>query len=136
MLQGGDIIKGDGTGEICIYGKSFADESYAVKHCRPGLLSMANSGPHTNNSQFFITTNKAPHLDDKHVGFGMVTKNLEALWKLEECGSASGGARCDVTIVSCGIHPKTEWPTREKDWIPDEMKKPEIVDPDDPFADF
>ncbi len=83
MLQGGDIINSNGTGSISIYGDNFKDENFIFKHDKPGLLSMANSGPNTNGSQFFITTVPTPHLDNKHVVFGKVVNGLNYVQQLQ-----------------------------------------------------
>ncbi len=83
MLQGGDILNGNGTGSTSIYGDQFKDENFIKKHDKAGLLSMANSGPNTNGSQFFITTVPTPHLDGKHVVFGEVVRGIEHIRKFE-----------------------------------------------------
>jgi peptidylprolyl isomerase len=102
MIQGGDFTKGDGTGGESIYGRKFADEGFSVLHDSPGLLSMANSGPNTNGSQFFITTVPTPHLNGKHVVFGRVLEGMEVVKAIEQCGSDSGRTSAIIKIVDCG----------------------------------
>mmetsp|Transcript_22954 Transcript_22954/g.33558 ORF Transcript_22954/g.33558 Transcript_22954/m.33558 type:complete len:173 (+) Transcript_22954:42-560(+) len=102
MLQGGDFTKANGTGGESIYGSKFADENFVLRHTGPGLLSMANSGPNSNGSQFFITTVETPWLDGKHVVFGSVTNGMEVVRAIEEVGSGSGRTTQKVSIVDCG----------------------------------
>ena len=100
MLQGGDIINGDGSGSVSIYGEKFNDENFSVSHSKPGLLSMANSGSNTNGSQFFITTVETPHLDGKHVVFGEVVKGFEYIKVLEGVRTDNNDRPYqDITIV-------------------------------------
>ncbi|AXA50689.1 peptidyl-prolyl isomerase H (cyclophilin H) [Malassezia restricta] len=103
MCQGGDFLNGDGTGSFSIYGDKFADENFILKHDAPGLLSMANAGPHSNGCQFFITTQPAEFLDGKHVVFGRVVEGMLTVRKVEQvpCG-ANNRPRMDVRIVECG----------------------------------
>jgi peptidylprolyl isomerase len=102
MLQGGDIIVGNGTSGESIYGPRFKDENFLHRHTEPGLLSMANSGPNTNQSQFFITAAPCPWLDGKHVVFGRVTENMSLLRDMEALGSASGKTSRRISIANCG----------------------------------
>ncbi|XP_046543730.1 peptidyl-prolyl cis-trans isomerase 7-like [Haliotis rubra] len=103
MIQGGDFTKGDGTGGESIYGETFKDENFTDKHTKPGLLSMANCGPNTNGSQFFITTVVTSWLDGKHVVFGKVVEGMDIVEKLEAVDTDRGDApkkRC--LIHDCG----------------------------------
>eukprot|EP00310_Coccolithus_braarudii_P023199 CAMPEP_0183330982 /NCGR_PEP_ID=MMETSP0164_2-20130417/397_1 /TAXON_ID=221442 /ORGANISM="Coccolithus pelagicus ssp braarudi, Strain PLY182g" /LENGTH=284 /DNA_ID=CAMNT_0025499335 /DNA_START=47 /DNA_END=903 /DNA_ORIENTATION=- len=102
MLQGGDFTNGDGTGGESIYGEKFADENFKLKHTGPGTLSMANAGPGTNGSQFFICTVKTSWLDGKHVVFGKVIDGMDVVKKIEGFGSGSGKTSKTITIVDSG----------------------------------
>ena len=117
MIQGGDFLHADGTGSTSIYNNAaFADESFAIKHTRPGLLSMANSGPNSNGCQFFVTTAATPWLDNKHVVFGQVLgeeddggESMRVVRMLENTKTGGAGGRgsgerpvLDVRIVECG----------------------------------
>ncbi|CAE8712173.1 unnamed protein product [Polarella glacialis] len=106
MCQGGDFTVGNGTGGESIYGGKFPDENFAGKagkHTGSGCLSMANSGPNTNGSQFFVCTGQTPHLDGKHVVFGTVVEGLDVVKKVEAVGSGSGATSQPVVIADCGM---------------------------------
>lgn len=107
MVQGGDFTAGDGTGGESIYGLKFEDENFILKHERKGILSMANSGPDTNGSQFFITTTRTPHLDGKHVVFGRVIKGMGVVRSCEHIpvGEADRPT-ADAMIFDCGELPE------------------------------
>ncbi len=102
MCQGGDITHGNGMGGESIYGERFADENFSLKHGEPGLLSMANAGPNTNGSQFFITTVVTEWLNGKHVVFGKVVEGMDIVKKMEFQGNSNGTPKQNVMIADCG----------------------------------
>lgn len=102
MVQGGDITAGDGTGGKSVYGENFEDENFKLRHTGPGVVSMANSGPHTNSSQFFICTEQTGWLDGKHVVFGSVVTGLDIVRQMEQCGSMTGETSKRISVLDCG----------------------------------
>jgi len=110
VCQGGDIVSDDGLGSDSIYGGDFDDENFQLKHDRPGMLSMANDGPGTNGSQFFLTCAPAPHLDGAHVVFGSLVEGLETLRRMEGAGTNDdsdeendGKVTTPVVVVESGV---------------------------------
>ena len=103
IIIGGDITRGDGTGNESIYGKEFEDETFKVKHDRPGILSMYNKGPNTNGSQFIITMAPIPWIDGKNVAFGEVIEGMEVLRVVESLGTKTGKPKKSIRVKECGL---------------------------------
>jgi len=112
MCQGGDFTNHNGTGGKSVYGEKFEDENFCLEHTGEGVLSMANAGPGTNGSQFFLCTAKTSHLDGKHVVFGKVIEGYEIVKKVEEVGSQGGETSKRVEVTACGELPLAEWPKK------------------------
>nr|BAF81521.1 putative peptidyl-prolyl cis-trans isomerase [Brassica rapa] len=110
VVQGGDIIHGDGKGSESTYGGTFPDENFKAKHSHAGVVAMANTGPDSNGSQFFITTIKATWLEGEHVVFGKVIQGMDNVFAIEGgAGTYSGKPRKKVVIADSGEIPQDKW---------------------------
>merc|ERR1711878_164960 len=117
MIQSGDFSEGNGKGGESIYKEMFEDENFELKHDEPFLLSMANKGPNTNGSQFFVTTAPAPHLDNLHVVFGQVVSGKEVVKEIEDLDTDKKDRPLqDARVVNCGeLMRKAAKPKKKKE---------------------
>merc|ERR1712176_49465 len=127
MIQGGDFTRGDGTGGESIFGTKFADENFDLKHTGPGILSMANAGPNTNGSQFFLCTAKTQWLDGKHVVFGKVVKGMSVVKTIEEVGASDAFSLRLLNYMSCP--PGSQQGKTSKKVV---IKDSGVIEPSDP----
>ncbi|GAA5952472.1 hypothetical protein JCM21900_005320 [Sporobolomyces salmonicolor] len=130
MCQGGDFTNGNGTGGESIYGEKFEDENFEIKHDKPFMLSMANAGPNTNGSQFFITTVPTPHLDGKHCVFGKVTHGRSVVRLMEDAPTSGDAPKEEILIADCG-----QLAEGETGIVPDEFADGHEEYPSDDEAD-
>ena len=131
-MQGGDFTKFNGTGGESIYGHKFPDENFKLRHTEPGLLSMANSGPNTNGSQFFVTFKPTSWLDGKHVVFGVVESGMDICKKIEKLPTKSGDQPMQrVVVVDCGeVKRERDSESKKEEEEVKKERKPERKDSD------
>lgn len=132
MAQGGDYVNGNGTGGESFYGTTFDDENFNHSHSQRGVLSMANSGPNTNGSQFFITFRAAPHLDQKHVVFGQVVAGDAVLQAMEKIPTDSQDTpKLPMFIIDCGVREGNKEKAKSKHAVVSKDKNDVCLDDED-----